>query len=378
MEIPTLTGAIFLMATVLQPRVCFGWIPIPVVWFVMYLAAFAVAVVATGVQETERLVKLSLLVLQMVLAFWAACGILRDERYRHRVLWVLALACLVAAILPYLGVGMTAATVYTGGERVSMFGQNENRRAVILAAGLVTLIGLTYGQRFRRKWMRPLIWLACTSVTVAIVQTGSRVGLLAVGLGLLTYALGAQTLGLRLRNSIVVLVATAGVVWVTSHSQVMRGRLTSTAGIEALSGRERIFPASWGMFLERPIVGWGPVNNQYELALRLGERKHASRDTHNLVLELLSATGLVGAVTFMAGLWLCLRAAWRGRRLHEGLVVLALLATQLAASLSGNTLASNALWVAMSCALVSGARATVRVGAASGRPGYPAAGGARS
>src|SRR2546430_4868572 len=55
------------------------------------------------------------------------------------------------------------------------------------------------------------------------------------------------------------------------------------------------------MAAERPLVGWGPVNNKYELGIRLDERIHRRRDAHNLLLEVLTATGAFGAVPFLVG-----------------------------------------------------------------------------
>ena len=39
--------------------------------------------------------------------------------------------------------------------------------------------------------------------------------------------------------------------------------------MENMSGRENIFPAAWEMFKDKPLIGWGPIDNKYELGTRV-------------------------------------------------------------------------------------------------------------
>src|SRR3989449_5052364 len=97
------------------------------------------------------------------------------------------------------------------------------------------------------------------------------------------------------------------------------------------------------MAAERPLVGWGPVNNKYELGIRLDERIHRRRDAHNLLLEVLTATGAFGAVPFLVGLGLCAAGAWQARRRAHGVLALALLAGVMLANMSGKDRKSTRL-----------------------------------
>jgi O-antigen ligase len=353
-EIPTITGSILLATTALQPGTCFRRIPGAFAWFVVYLSIFGAAVMSQGAENAVKVKELLLLLVQAMLVFWMASNLLRDEEIARAALRSLALAAVLSALLPLVGVGRTAVTVWTGGERIAAFGQNPNQRAVILGAGLLALAGLQYATR--RPALRPrwLCWPLGAILILGIVATGSRVGLLAVCLGLLAFTLGARTLRTRLRNTLVLLLAVAGFLGAVSQSTVMRNRLKPSE-VETLSGRERLFPALWEMFLEKPTLGWGPTNNQFEVAKRIGDRKHKSRDAHNLFLELLTATGVFGFVPFVVGLSLCAVAAWRGRRGSLGPVPLALLMALLVANTSGNRLADKTFWLILAYAVASGA-----------------------
>src|SRR5512141_1658519 len=51
-EIPTITGAIFLLATVLQPRMSYRHIPGAVLWFVTYLWMFGLSTLVNRSSQT--------------------------------------------------------------------------------------------------------------------------------------------------------------------------------------------------------------------------------------------------------------------------------------------------------------------------------------
>jgi O-antigen ligase len=104
------------------------------------------------------------------------------------------------------------------------------------------------------------------------------------------------------------------------------------------------------MVRERPLLGWGPVDNQAEIAARVDRLQDGRRDAHNLVLELLTTTGLMGTVPFLIALGLCLGNAWRSRARPAGVLPLALLAGVLAGTVMGTWIASKILWLALAVA----------------------------
>ena len=126
-----------------------------------------------------------------------------------------------------------------------------------------------------------------------------------------------------------------------------------------MSGRENIFPTAWGMFKEKPFIGWGPIDNKYELGRRLqimyGDRvsPDGSKDTHNMFLEILTSTGLFGAVPLLTCIILCLLAAWRARRGSQGALPIVMVITVILINMSGNWIASKLDWLMMACALAS-------------------------
>jgi O-antigen ligase len=168
------------------------------------------------------------------------------------------------------------------------------------------------------------------------------------------FALAASTWQQRLRNGALALLAVSLLAVSAANLPVMRNRLLDSAATGNLAGREHLYPALWTMFLEKPVMGWGPINNTHELAARVGERTRGKRSTHNLLLELLTAGGLVIALPFLAGAWLCVRNAWRARSGEHGVLPLALLCSLFLSNMSGDWGGSKLLWLVLAYALASG------------------------
>lgn len=353
LEIPTLTGAVFLLGTWLHPKRCYGLLPAPALWFGTYLVALLLSIVLGQRERAAEALSELVVMLQGVLVFLTASNLMRDEKVARRALVTLVAACSVRAALPLLGFGRTTSAVWTGGERISALGQNANSAAMILAAGLVALIGLAL--LHRRKSAPGLILAGGLAVLLgqAILETGSRGGLVALLGGVMVFALAADTWQHRLRNGAIAILAVSLLTFAALQLPVMKNRLRDTATTGNLAGREQLYPALWNMFLEKPALGWGPIGNNYELALRVGERDRQSRAAHNLVLELLTAGGLVAAVPFLIGAWLSVRGAWQARGQH-GVLPLALFCSLFLANMSGDWGASKLLWLVLAYAFVSG------------------------
>ncbi len=354
LEIPTLTGAIFLLGTLLYPSRCYGRLSASAIWFGVYLAAFLISI---GVGQREwagDALSEFVVVLQGVLVFVAAGNLMRDERVARRALLTLAGACVIRAAMPFLGLGRTTNAVWTGGERISALGQNANSAAMIMAAGLVALIGLTLIRRNKSTFTLAVAGILGALLGLALLETGSRGGLVALLGGVMVFGLAADTWRHRLRNGAIAVLAISLLAVATLRLPVMRNRLLDTATTGNLAGREQLYPALWRMFLEKPVMGWGPIANTYELALRIGERERPKRAAHNLVLELLTAGGLMTAIPFLIGAWLSVRSGWRARGGEHGVLPLALLCSIFLSNMSGDWVASKLLWIVLAYAFASG------------------------
>lgn len=350
-ETTTLAGAVLLLAALLQPQVTFRRPPLAAWLFAIYVYAMLAAFVLNGAEYAPETIESVVKRIQLILIFLVGYNLMRDPRVARRALIVLGIACAVLALLTLTGaVGMTSAV--DEARRVTAFGQNPNRAARIHTGGLLALLGLAYGGA--RPPLRPRLLVLATVglIGAAVLDTGSRGGLLALAAGLWALTLGGRGVGVRVRNVVISLAGIVILTWAALQSPMMRRRIELAQGGD-FAGREEIFPIAWNLFLERPIVGWGPAQNTFELGLRLADGVHVSRDTHNLLLELLTSTGVLGTLPFLAAFGICLFTAWRARQGPLGVMPFALGLAQIAGNVSGNYIALKLTWFALALALAS-------------------------
>src|SRR5256885_3960351 len=132
--------------------------------------------------------KFFLELLKVLLLFWTAANVMREEPVRVAALRAFALACGLRAALQVFGIARNEKVLWTGGERMSALGQNANLSALILSCGLLAALALA--NRQGRRWPAAVRWPIVVLIAIAVVQTGSRGGLLALSIGLLAILCG--------------------------------------------------------------------------------------------------------------------------------------------------------------------------------------------
>lgn len=355
-DVPTLGAAAFVLSTLLDPKRCYGRLPAPLWFFLVYFWVFAATFTIGGGDYRADFIRQAVVLTEHLLVFVAAYNLLRDETIARRTLAVFALACVSLALLQLSGIVSPVPDEVAGSlKRGKALGQNANRAARIMGMGILVLLGLTYGRT--RSVLRPrlLVLPLVGALATAALQGGSRGGLLVLAVGLWAFTLGGRSLAVRLRNGGLVLVGVVALATAAATLPLMRARIEKAQSGD-LAGREEIFPAAWGMFLEQPLLGWGPTANKHELALRVPQHGYERRDTHNLGLELLTSTGLVGTIPFLTALALCLLAAWRARGGPQGILPFAMTLGLLAGNMAGNYLAFKLQWLVLAYAVASEAQ----------------------
>lgn len=347
-SISKLLGYVFFGLALLQPRLCFRKPPQALWWFVLYLGLY----VLTGLYQPptywSEISETAFRLTQFLVLMWAAYNLFQYDRVARWALWGFGLSSVVVGMLLAGGIGATLYRRMPG--RQTVFGQGPNTIASVIALGSVTLIGLAYGRVGTRKAARIAAWIGFLIVAAAVTRTGSRGALVGLGTGLVTLLASRGSAKARMRNAMIVLLALAACVWITITSATAASRWQETIEEGSMSGRQRIYWASFRMFQEKPTLGWGPATNYYELGRRLNAPK---RDTHNMFLWLMTEQGLVGTIPFCIGLGLCARAAWRGRRGAQGLLPLALFVAVLTVNQSGTYHVTKWFWLVLAYTLAS-------------------------
>jgi O-antigen ligase len=357
MEIPTLIGFIYLAFTLLQPKVCYRYFPKELGFYAVYILYFAL--LCGSVRRQDDAIKLLTLMVQIFFLMWSGYNLMRYERIMKTALMTLVISCSAISVMQLLGVAATQWEFYDAGSRTSVLGQNPNNMANNISLGLVALMGFAFGRNKILPWVRYVAAPLAVIMVGAIIDTGSRGALLALGIGFAAFAIRGKTLWAKTKSLVIVLAVLGGLVLAVLQTPSLVSRYKQTLDGNDMSGRENIFPTAWGMFKEKPFIGWGPIDNMYELGRRLQIMyggpvgPDGSKDTHNMFLGALTSTGLFGTVPLLICVILCLLAAWRARRGSQGVLPIVMVVTVILINMSGNWIASKLDWLMMACALAS-------------------------
>lgn len=351
--VPKLLGLALAAVALLQPHVCYKFPPKAFRWFVIYLAIYALwtaylLLVPPNIPDFSSLVVGSVFrLVQFLVLFWISYNLMRQERVVNGAFWALAAATILLAVLQLLGVTSEASK---DPSRMTAFEGNPNGLATVLALGLLALFGLAYGRTKNDRKARWLFWLGAGVLALAIIQTGSRGPVVAVLASLAIFFLRGKNLATKVKYGVIALVGVLGLFVASYHNEAVRLRWEKTFYDESLAGREKIYPAAIQMIAESPLIGWGPINHFWELGPRVGK---PFRDEHNVYLWILAEVGLVGAIPFFMGLWLCWRSAWSARHSAQGILPVVMLLFILAASMSETHHNRKYYWVILAHALAA-------------------------
>jgi O-antigen ligase len=328
----------------------------------VYLCYFALLCGFVTLQDDA--IKLLMLMAQVFFLMWSGYNLMRYEQITKTALATLVISCTAVSAMQLLGVATTEWYDYYAGSRSSVLGQNPNNMANNIALGLVALVGFAFGRNKTSPWVKLISAPLAAIMVGAIFDSGSRGALLAFGVGFAVFAIRGKTLWAKAKSLIIVLSVLVVLVWVVLQTPSIASRYMRAIYENNMAGREKIFPAAWDMFKEKPLIGWGPIDYMYELEKRVriakdptthktsGSNKGAM-DTHNMFLGVLTSTGLFGAVPLFICVILCMLAAWRGRRSSQGVLPLVMVVTVILINMSGNWIVSKLDWLMMAYALAS-------------------------
>lgn len=195
---------------------------------------------------------------------------------------------------------------------VSVFLRGEDYIATYFSSILAMVLPFSLYACVQSK--KPLNWAVPFLITMAIFVSGGRSGWLALVCMLVVFLFlfPFKAFGHAVRQRICVVlsvilggIAGMGAYWYAVGTQVfvMRSAMSSTAGVG--SGRFDIWAFGWDRFLESAIWGIGPRNFRHLdfTGITLTSNYHP----HNIVIELLLETGIIGFVAFSAFILLIIK-----------------------------------------------------------------------
>lgn len=293
--------------------------------------------------------------LQNLLMFLVAYNVFRTVPRSQVAFLVYGGACILAAVLFQFGI--LNADIGRS-DRESFQGEDPNTAAAALALGVVCLAGFAAGGRSlkERRIAIALLLIGIGIIGKTMLALGSRGGMIALMVGVLTLSLPAGKHNKNLFPLLLValLMLLIGYQLITS----IQGSAGQTRWERAYyegdrSGRNYLWLAAWDLFCARPLLGYGQVVNYVELGLSVGS---SMKDTHNLVLCILTEVGIVGALPYLVALGMAGVSGFRAWRVSGTALPLALLTTVFVVNMSLTWQRSKMHWLAIAYALAAGAQ----------------------
>ncbi len=349
-----LMGYLFIGAALLQPEVSFKRLPSALRFFAAYVLVFTYLAIVQQPEDTSFWigsysslwgVRLATHV-QMLILFCFAFNCFQDPRVVKGGFLSLGLSCVLLSIILIAG----RATNAMAQGRFTALSQDANTVGSLLSLGLLALLGLAYGRNAVDKRIGLLAWMCFGVLGAGIVMTGSRGALLSLIVGVIGLMAKRGQSAVRVKMIFIAVFTIACLAWASYEDPALRMRWGKSITEGNFAGREQLIPEAWRMFVEKPLMGWGPVTNIVELGLRFNE---PSKDTHNSYLWVLTETGLLGGIPFLCGLYICLRAAWRARGGVEGSLPLIFITCLLMINMSVTWLNRKQFWLLLAYAMAS-------------------------
>jgi O-antigen ligase len=228
------------------------------------------------------------------------------------------------------------------GGRISMFGDGANGIGLRMGAGM-TILALAVAQDpLKLGKLRYLLLLPLPFMLQLLVATGSRVALLSFGLALITGTALFKTKRMVWKISLLALGATVAFMVGLSviASETLSSRLIASYYERDLAGRDVIWADLLPLVTSHPFLGSGQTGFAQFTAMIFG----GFISPHNVFLEVLCYTGVVGLSLYLWFLWRVFQSGWKSYRTEGWLLPLLLWSPIVGCLVSGQVLAWKFVW----------------------------------
>jgi hypothetical protein len=357
LTISRVLGYLWIATCLLSPQVSLKRVHRVVAAMALFVLAFFTRSLLIESAMWPAATRYTLMLLQMTGMVWLLTNTVGARpRLYESIAWVFGTACATLALLQALGLTQIELQAERG--RVSMFFEDPNTLSGKLAIGLVLLIGLTWNRARFAAWV--VLAVGLPTVTLTILSTGSRGGLVALLAGLVVLALPTVMTGRglsRVKHVILMISITGMLIYGITTNNIVTERWSRTFRAGDFSRRELLYPRAVEMIIRKPMLGWGPMQNYSALAEGLG-MSGGSSSTENTFIWALTAVGFLGASPFLFIIYLAGRSAWSLRRTMLGWTPIAALVSTVVFSCTIEWQHNKVYWLilAMTVAAAQGRR----------------------
>ena len=346
-------GVLFILVSVFEAKTFYSHFPVAFIGYALYAAIG----IAGDLRQPDLTLAVLIEVMRPVLTgiFMLATYNLALNRQPNRLVVTLILSAIVFAAFQYYGLASGSANTYAQMaeqgqklERASALGTDPNFAAVFMSLAVIPGV-LAISGALRTNLFYKIPGVAGAALAGGgILMTGSRGGLIALVIGILSVLLVTRNFMVRFKLVVVV----AGVLGLlglaVAQSELYRTRLMDSLDKRDTAAREDIWHDALSVSTQSPLFGFG--NRSYETAL--GNYSHTKETaTHNVPLAILLGTGIAGLLALGSFYLQVARSVWIHRQSKTGMVVFPWFMIVLAGSLSLNLDLVKWYWLVMTLAL---------------------------
>jgi len=267
-----------------------------------------------------------------------------------RGLFSFALGSIALSVLYYFGVGVEV-EYYEG--RLSLFGDNANIIGMRMSISVIILLLTIVQNHFYLNKIRFLLIAAIPLMLKLMAETGSRIAFISFAV---MFSLGVLLIKTKKTwHKLIVLVfggiLFAAIIQYVTDSEVLMFRLLKTYEKGDLAGRDIIWQDIIPLIKENPIFGVGETG----YAAYVQQFFRSAKSPHNVIVEVLSYTGILGLFTYLLFVFRSCIFGWKAYKFKKNILSLLLFIPVLGLLLSGQILTNKIGWAIFAYATASGA-----------------------
>jgi O-antigen ligase len=280
---------------------------------------------------------------QCIILFWGVSNHLRGQRTAiYRTLLFFMFGAMMEGVLFYLGIGVE----FDGG-RLSILGANENDVGIRMALAIMVLLSFVFENPFQWNKKRYFLLAGLTLLLPVLALTGSRTSLIILTIGILILTVFIQMANLW-RKIVFLIVSAAGIfalVLYFAQFDTLKQRVDNSIYNDDTAGRTYIWQQVLPIFYDSPIVGVGMTGYASKVIPIFGTfGGGVYRSPHNVYMEILCYTGIVGLVLYLLFMARLLKVSWSFYKKRHYLLPAVILVMILVMMFAGQGLYNKSLY----------------------------------
>lgn len=278
-------------------------------------------------------------IFQNIILFWI---LLNHERIDSGILvkgmMAFAIGSISLALLFYFGIGYE----YIQG-RVILFGDNPNSVGVRMCISFFVIATYIINVKRQEGAFRYLLIVFLIPILMLLAETGSRLAFIAFAINFIFVVLLNKTGKLSTRVLLLIVGSSIGYfMWLFfMGNDVLQLRLINSFNNRDLGGREDIWPTLIKLIKNNPIFGVGTTGYDAYTKQAFGYFMPA----HNVILEVLAITGIVGLYLYLSVFYKGIRLAYKSYKFQNDLLPTLLIIPYTGMLLSSHLLVVKIGWV---------------------------------